>query len=273
MPFQEFSAFLAAAASASSNRSAHAARQIALTVSVGGVTERALLKADAVQILCGLLRKTQEQVAEAASALAVVCRDRPLLQDKAVKDGCITLLSGLLKAPPKVSIPSAAALSSICSECAPAQDEARTAGALIVLPPLLLSPSFELVAAAAQAIAAIVTVNSRAQESCYSSGGFAHCAVVACIRPPSNNLSTSSAACAAAATAAVASLPFSAPVPPALFTPKSIDSTWDARCAWALFASGCIAFDLKPAQTLGSSFGCIHIAVSLLDSDNGDIRR
>lgn len=273
MTLKECSALLAAIASASSNRSAHAARQLALVVSLGSLSELDLLKADVVPILCGLLRKTQDQVAEAASALAVVCRDRPSLQDKAVRHGCVALLCGLLKAAPKVSIPSAAALCSICSECTPAQDEARVAGALLVLPPLLLSPSFELVAAAAQAIAAIVTVNVRGQESCFSSSGFAHCAVVACIRPPLNNVSTSSAACAAAATTAVASLPFSPPAPPALFTPKSTDSVWNARCAWALFASGCIAFDLRSAQTLSSSFGCMHVAVSLLDSEDGDVRR
>jgi hypothetical protein len=273
MALQEVSALLAAMASASSNRSAHAARQMALAVSLGNMSERDLLKADAVKVLCGMLRKTQEQVAEAASALAIICRDRPKLQDKAVRHGCVTLLCGLLKAPTKVSIMSTAALCSICSECAPAQDEARAAGALLVLPPLLLSPSFELVAAAAQAIAAIVTVNTRGQESGFSSGGFAHCAVVACIRPPINNVSTSSAACAAAATAAVASLPFAPPSAPALFTPKSMDSTWDTRCAWALFAAGCIAFDLRSAQVLSRKFGCIHVAVSLLDSDTGDVQR
>lgn len=273
MALQQCSALTAAMTSASSNRSAHAARQMALAVSLGTMSELDLLKAHVVEVLCGMLRKTQEQVAEAASALAVICRDRPRLQDKAVQHGCVTLLCGLLKAPPKVSISSAAALCSICSECTPAQDEARVAGALLVLPPLLLSPSFELVAAAAQAIAAVVTVNSRAQESGFSSGGFAHCAVVACIRPPINNVSTSSASCAAAATAAVASLPFSPPATAALFAPKSMDSMWHARCAWALLAAACIAFDLRAAQTLGRNFGCIHVAVSLLDSENGDVRR
>jgi hypothetical protein len=40
-----------------------------------------------------------------------------------------------------------------------------------------------------------------------------------------------------------------------------------------LFAAGCIAFGLRSAQTLGRSFGCVHVAVSLLDSDNGDVQR
>jgi hypothetical protein len=273
MALQECCALIASAVSASGNRSAHAVRQIALAVSNGFFSERELVKADVVRVLCGLLRKTQDQIAEAASALAIICRDRPMLQDRALQNGCVSLLCGLLKAPPKVSIPSAAALCSICSECIPAQDEARAAGALHVLPPLLLSTSFELVAAASQAIVAIVTLNKRAQEYVFNSGGFAHCAVIACLRPPINNLSTSSSACAAAATSAVASLAFSTPTPPALFVPKSMDSTWDSRCAWALLASSCIAFDLKPAQTLGSKFGCVHVAVSFLDSENGDVRR
>ena len=273
MARQECSALLAAAMSASSNRSAHAARQIALAVSNGTLSERDLARADVVRVLSSLLRKTQDQVSEAASALAIVCRDRPALQGKALQYGCVTLLCGLLKAPLKASIASAAALCSICSECFPAQDEARAAGALLVLPPLLLSPSYELVAAAAQAIAAIVVLNSRGQESAFSSGGFANCAVVACLRPPIHNIATSSAACAAAATSAVSALAFSSPVAPTLFTPKSMDSTWDSRCAWALFAAGCIAFDMKPAQTLGCKFGCVHVAVSLLDSESGDVQR
>lgn len=171
MALQQCSDLIAAMASASSNRSARAARQMALAVSLGTVSESDLSKANVVQVLCSMLRKTQEQVAEAASALAVICRDRPRLQDKAVRHGCITLLCGLLKAPPKVSISSAAALCSICSECAAAQEEARTAGALLVLPPLLLSPSFELVAAAAQAVAAIVTLNIRG-DFCKSLGSY-----------------------------------------------------------------------------------------------------
>jgi hypothetical protein len=273
MSLQECSALLTAAASASGNRSAHAVRQIALAVSNGSFSERDVVKAGVIRVLCELLRKTQNQVAEAASAIAFICRDRPVLQRKAIQNGCVTLLCGLLKAPLKVSLPSAAALCSICSECAAAQDEARAAGALLVLPSLLLSPSFELVAAAAQAIAAIVSLNTRAQESIFSSGGYAHCAVVACLRPPTNNVSTSSSACAAAATSAVASLSFASPVPPVLFSPKSMDSSWDSRCAWALLASGCIAFDMKPAQALGRKFGCVHVAVSFLDSENGDVRR
>lgn len=273
MALQECSALLAAAVSASSNRSAHAVRQIALAISNGTFSERDLVKAGVVRVLCGLLRKTQDQVAEAASALAIACRDRPALQEQALQNKCVPLLCGLLKAPPKVSIPSAAALCSICAEYFPAQDEARAAGAHLVLPPLLLSPSFDLVAAAAQTIASIVTLNIRGQESLFSSGGFAHCAVVACLRPPINNVSTSSSACAAAAKSAVASLASSSPVPSALFAPKPMDSTWDSRCAWALLASGCIAFDMKPAQILGSKFGCVHVAISFLDSDNGDIRR
>ena len=74
-------------------------------------------------------------------------------------------------------------------------------------------------------------------------------------------------------TAAVASLSFAFPAAPALFVPQSIDSTWDSRCAWALFAAGCIAFGLRSAQALGRSFGCVHVAISLLDSDNGDVQR
>jgi hypothetical protein len=274
MALQNMTALLSALASASSNRSAHAARQIALSVSLGSFTERELLKGDVLQSLCNLLRKTQDQAAEAAAALAVICRDRPSLQDKAAEHGCVPLLCGLLKLAPKLSIPAAAALCSICSECAAAQEEARTAGALIVLPPLLLSSSFELVAAASQAIAAVVMGNCRAQQLCFTSGGFAQCAAVACLRPPANSASTSSAACAAAAAAAAHDIRLSTrPVLSALFSPKSIDCIWDARCAWALYASGCIAFVLRPAQNLGSRFGCIHAAVSLLDSDSGDVRR